>query len=202
MSKSATYPGILSRPMKWRMDALWRTPECFRGPPDEWTRRVREAGRADARDFFDRCLALYRHFSIDPNAPGADLQLALKLAGAPPVPAFMEPPRNGRPSKLGSLDTIRLLIACDQCERKAYEKTGRRPPSRELAKNVAEAMAKLGIEVSDDTIRTDLLPQLTNASDAFRAGRPTAFQEQFCNVVLPVIFDGFQRAQASVDEAG
>jgi hypothetical protein len=202
MSKHPPYSGILARPMKWRSEVLWRTPIHFRGPPDEWRQRVREAWRADAKDFLDCCVALYRHFDIDPNEPGADLRLALKLAGAPQVPAFTEPPRNGRPSKLGPLDTIRLLVACEQCERETYEKAGHRPTGRELAKSVAEEMAKLGIEVSDDTIRTDLLPQLTNASDAFRAGRPTAFQEQFYNVVLPFIFDWFQRAQASVDEAG
>jgi hypothetical protein len=194
------YPPPLDKPLKRRLDALWRTPTCFRGPPEEWRRRVKEAARADAVDFLAVWGALHRHFGIDPAEPGADTGLALALAGAPPVPAFTEPPRSGRPSKLGALDSVRLIVACDQYVREAYEKTGRRPARREVARKVAKQPWAEALGLSDDTIR-DLLPELAQASDAYRSGLPTAFQEQFYNVVLPIFFGCLAEAPAPADEA-
>jgi hypothetical protein len=116
-AKTAPYPGILGKPLKWRVSELLRTPRWARGAPADWERRAKAAVLADARDFFECFMALLRHFKIDPAEAGAEIGLALALAGAPPVPAFTAPSRRGAPPKLGPLDTIRLVVACDECDR-------------------------------------------------------------------------------------
>jgi hypothetical protein len=58
---------------------------------------------------------------------------------------------------------------------------------------------RLGL--SDDTIR-DLLPELTRAGSAYRAGAPTAFQRQFYEVVVPMMLGSLMKATAPTDEAG
>jgi hypothetical protein len=199
----APYAGILAKPPKQRLDALWRTPACFRGQPDEWRRRLREAWLADARDFFDACIALFRHFNIDPAEPAAELRLALAMAGAPPVPAFTEPPQRGRPSKLGPLQTLRLLIACHEYEKTVYAATGQRPSRRGLAKEVANLPWVKEIGLKDKAARTirNLLDDLQNAGAAYRDGKPSEYQRQVYEMIAPLLFNQARSgAQATADD--
>lgn len=199
MRKKPTFAGVLAKPMKHRLDALWRTPACFRGPPAEWKRRVKEALLADLIDFSTCWLQLLRHHGVD--LAEWDGPSALELAMARQyVPAFQEPPRRGAPPKLGPADTIRLVVACDAYERRAYAASGHRPPRRKIAREVAKQPWAQEIGLSDDTIR-DLLPELTKAFAAFQAGNPTAFQDQFYNVVVPLVFGSFAGAPTPADEA-
>lgn len=191
MSRTTPYAGILSKPMKSRMDALWGVPVYFRGPPEERQRRVNEASLADAIDFGTCWLQLLRHYGIDMaewDGPSA-LELALATQHVPAFqPLAVAQPRSGAPTMLDPIQTLRLLMDCDAREREIYAKTGKRPSRYALANWAAALPWCEEIGLSDETVRK-LLRDLRTAGAAYRAGKPTEFQRQFYEVLVPVVFE-------------
>ncbi len=188
LPQEAPYRGLLAKPMPWVSKQLDFNAQAwwFDGTLDDWQRHVANVQHVDWVRFRECVMLLYQHFDIDPRKDGAELDLALALAKRH-VPAFQEQTkRRGRPTELNPADTVKFLLECHRLQQQMHRDVGKQPSLRDLAEKVHRSPFCKSRRLSAETIRR-LLRQLKTAKTAFKAGKATEFQRNFCEVVSPML---------------